>query len=57
MLFRSIRGDKRHFIGAVAGIVVKDDEREYALSQGFFLIEPNGEDFTITRPNGQPKEW
>jgi hypothetical protein len=55
--YADLRGDKRHFIGAVAGVVVKDDEKEYALSQGFFLIEPNGEDFTITRPNGEPKEW
>jgi len=52
-----LRGDKRHFLGAVAGIVVEDDEREYALSQGFFLIEPSGENFNITSPYNKPKEW
>jgi hypothetical protein len=51
------RGDKRRFLGAVAGIVVEDDEKEYALSQGFFLIEPSGENFNITPPSGKPKEW
>jgi hypothetical protein len=45
------------FLGAVAGIVVEDDEREYALSQGFFLIEPTGENFHITPPPSKPKEW
>jgi len=52
-----LRGDKRHFLGAVAGIVVEDDEREYALNQGFFLIEPSGEDYNITPPYNKPKEW
>jgi len=52
-----LRGDKRHFLGAVAGIVVEDDEREYALNQGFFLIEPSGEDYNITPPHNKPKEW
>jgi len=55
--FADIRGDKRHFIGAVAGIVVEDDVREYALSQGFFLIEPSGENFNITPPYKDPKKW
>ncbi|MCL2185616.1 MAG: hypothetical protein FWB86_07180 [Treponema sp.] len=54
--YADLRNDRRHFLGAVAGIVV-DDEREYALNQGFFLIEPSGENFHITLPNGKPKEW
>jgi hypothetical protein len=45
------------FLGAVAGIVVPDEVREYALNQGFYLIEPSGENFNITPPNGKPKEW
>ena len=57
-----LRGDsepkvRRRFLGAVAGIVVEKDEREYALNQGFFLIEPSGEDYTITSPYNKPKEW
>jgi len=51
------RGDKRRFLGAVAGIVVEDAEREYALDQGFFLIEPSGKNFNITPPHDKPKEW
>ena len=51
------RGDKRSFLGAVAGVVVESDEREYALSNGFFLIEPSGETFNITPPKGKPREW
>jgi len=55
--YADLRGDKRHFLGAVAGIVIEDDEREYALSNGFYLIEPSGENFHITKPHGKPKEW
>jgi hypothetical protein len=49
--------DKRTFLGAVAGVVVEDDVREYALNQGLYLIEPAGEELNITPPNGKPKEW
>jgi hypothetical protein len=31
--------------------------KKYALNQGFYVIEPSGETFNITPPNGQPKEW
>ena len=51
------RGDKRTFLGAVAGVVVTDEARNYALDQGLYLIEPSGESFNITPPNGKPKEW
>ena len=52
-----LRGDKRIFLGAVAGAVVTANVKEYALRQGFYVIEPSGETFNITPPNGQPKEW
>jgi hypothetical protein len=55
--FADLRGDKRAFLGAVAAVVVSDEARDYALSQGFYLIEPSGETFNITPPNGKPKEW
>jgi len=55
--YADLRGDKRHFLGAVAGIVIEDAEREYALNQGFFIIEPSGENFSITPPPDKPKEW
>jgi hypothetical protein len=55
--FADLRGDKRTFLGAVAAVVVPDEAKDYALSQGFYLIEPSGENFNITPPNGKPKEW
>jgi hypothetical protein len=55
--YADLHDDKRTFLGAVAGVVVTDEARDYALSQGFYLIEPSGENFNITPPNGKPKEW
>jgi hypothetical protein len=55
--YADLHGDKRTFLGAVAGVVVTDEARDYALSQGFYLIEPSGESFNITPPQGSPKEW
>ena len=61
-IFADLRGDsepkvRRHFLGAVAGVVIESDEREYALNNGFYLIEPSGETFNITPPYNKPKEW
>ena len=55
--YADLRGDKRTFLGAVAGVVVTDKERMHALEQGFYLIEPAGQDLSITAPSGKPKEW
>ena len=51
------RNDKRVFLGAVAGVVIPDNVRDYALKMGLFVIEPSGETFNITYPRGKPKEW
>jgi hypothetical protein len=55
--YANLHGDKRAFLGAVAGVVVTDELKNYALNQGFFVIEPAGENFNITAPDGKPKEW
>jgi ribosomal protein L9 len=60
--YADLRGDSglksgRTFLGAVAGVVVTDEVRNYALDQGFYLIEPEGQNLNITPPNGEPKEW
>ncbi|MDR0321003.1 MAG: hypothetical protein LBI28_05825 [Treponema sp.] len=55
--YANLHGDKRTFLGAVACIVVTDEVRDYALSQGFYFIEYAGENFYITSPIGKPKEW
>ena len=55
--YADLRGDKRTFLGAVAGIVVTDEIRDYALNKGFYFIEYAGETFYITPPKNKPKEW
>jgi hypothetical protein len=61
-IYADLHGDsglksERSFLGAVAGVVVTDEERKHALEQGFYLIEPAGQSLSITPPNGKPKEW
>ena len=55
--YADMHGDKRAFLGAVAGFAIREEVRNAALSQGFYLIEPDGENFNITSPQGKPKEW
>jgi hypothetical protein len=55
--YADLHGDKRSFLGAVAGVVMTPNVKDYALRQGFFAIEPSGETFTITPPDNKPKEW
>ena len=55
-LHADLKGDKRKFLGAVAGMIFNDNERQFALKNGFYVIEPSGENFNITPP-GKPKEW
>ena len=49
--------DKRIFYGAVAGAITPPNVKKFALSKGFFVIEPSGETFNITSPDNNPKEW
>jgi hypothetical protein len=55
--YADLHGDKRIFLGAVAGVVMTSNVKRYALKQGFYVIEPSGETFNIISPNGKPKEW
>ena len=55
--YADLHGDKRTFLGAVAGFAITDEVKKAALEEGFYLIEPDGENFNITPPNGKPKEW
>jgi len=55
--YADLHGRKRVFLGAVAGAAMPDNVKNYVLKQGFFVIEPSGETFNITPPNGKPKEW
>jgi hypothetical protein len=56
-VYADLHGDKRTFLGSVAGVVVTANVKEYALGKGLYVIEPSGETFNIIPPNGQPKEW
>jgi len=55
--YADLHGDKRSFLGAVAGVVIPDDIKKLALNNGLFVIEPSGETFKIIPPEGNPKEW
>jgi len=49
--------DNRKYLGAIAGMVMSDSEKTFAFKNGFYVIEPSGEKFDITAPEGKPKEW
>jgi len=55
----NLHGDGRAFLGAIAGMIVNDNVKEFALKSGFYVIEPSGETFIITAPEGEysPREW
>jgi hypothetical protein len=38
---------------------MSESVRVYALKNGFYLVEPSGDTFTITEPKGEyhPREW
>ena len=54
-----LHDDKRVYLGAIAGLVINDKERDFALKNGFYLIQPSGNTFAITVPDGaySPREW
>jgi hypothetical protein len=54
-----MRNDNRIYLGAFAGMVMKDDIKTFVLKNGFYLIEPSGEEFFITVPEGiySPRVW
>ena len=56
-VYADLHGDKRKFMGAVAGVITTPNARSYALAQGLFVVEPSGETLNISPPNGKPKEW
>ena len=55
--YSNLRGDKRLFLGAVAGFTIAPEEKNMALNEGLYVIEPSGDNFNITPPNGEPREW
>jgi Holliday junction resolvase-like predicted endonuclease len=55
----NLHNDNRKYLGAIAGMVFNDNEKIFAMKNGFFVIEPSGETFTVTEPKGNysPREW
>ena len=51
--------DKRVYLAAMAGVVFSDNVKTFALKNGFYVIEPSGDSFTITVPEGEyhRREW
>jgi hypothetical protein len=41
----------------MAALTASDTVIAYALSKGFYLIMPSGEDVEITGPASRPKVW
>jgi hypothetical protein len=54
-----LHNDNRKYLGAVAGMVFNDNEKIFAMKNGFYVIEPSGETFTIIEPKDDysPREW
>jgi uncharacterized protein YqgV (UPF0045/DUF77 family) len=48
--YADLHNDKRQFLGAIAAAIIDEDTRRYALKQGFYIIEPSGEDVKIVEP-------
>ena len=51
--------ENRNFMGAVAGIIIPENVKEFAFKNGFFVVEPSGETFNIFVPEApySPREW
>ncbi|MDR0600131.1 MAG: hypothetical protein LBG84_08665 [Treponema sp.] len=58
-LHADLHGDGRRYLGAVAGMVMNENARDFALRNGFYVIEPSGDTFTVIVPRGayRPREW
>ncbi|GHV74260.1 hypothetical protein AGMMS49940_15620 [Spirochaetia bacterium] len=54
--YADARGDKRKFVSSVAGALIDDGAREYALAQGLYVIEHPGQTVEIVAPP-KKREW
>jgi uncharacterized protein YukE len=54
-----LHGHRQQFYGAIAGMVFNENEKTFALKNGFYVIEPSGETFTVIVPEGiySPRVW
>jgi hypothetical protein len=52
-----LNNDKRKLYGAVAAAIIHDNVRDFALKQGFYVIEQLGDNVAIKEPEGSVKAW
>jgi hypothetical protein len=50
--YAELRGDRRKYLGAVAGMAFDQEAKTLAMKKGFYVIEPSSETFIITAPEG-----
>jgi hypothetical protein len=56
--YADARQDARKFYSAVAGAIIHDNVKEYALKTGFYVISQSGDTMKIDVPEGfKPREW
>ena len=57
--YARLHNDNRIYLGAIGGMVIDDNVKTFALKSGFYVVEPSGETFAITVPEGiySPREW
>lgn len=55
--YADLHNDSRKYLGAIAGMVVNKNVKDFVLKNGFFVLEPSGVTFSITTPPGSPQEW
>lgn len=53
----NLNADTRKYLGAMAGMVFNENERAFALKNGFYVVEPSGETFMIIPPEGSARQW
>ena len=53
------RKDKRKYLGAIAGMVINENVKTFAFKNGFYVIQPSGDTFNISAPEGYytAREW
>jgi hypothetical protein len=56
-IYADARGDKRQFLAAAGGGVVRENVREFALKQGMYVIQQSGENVELIPPKGKAKVW
>jgi hypothetical protein len=49
--------DRRKIYGALAAALLPENVRDFALKQGFYVIQQSGDTVTIEKPQDEPRAW